>query len=660
MSSGAETGESALALASLGYPDPDAWLDQAAVHRYLWENSEKLGTELAVRASELVARGKRMAAEQTGALYPHLLALLQRAGAPGSPGKDALAPFVAQPELAQEAYQDLILRRSRSPLPAADKALLRSILRLGPDSRAGRPVVYYTAALMPAAEVHLTALMAHACSLLDPLTEGQDSYSSPGFGTHNTDPGFDLVLDLTASGPHNFLPYSALLYFVLIAPPALRAAVRTVLVVNMPHALREAAQLTWPPEANTLAGGQAGGGRHHGSPAHSLDPVQALLAQASVHVCTTLSEVEAFISPRHLALWEATRTVLYPPAKASSGSSLVLTTTRARATIVRSTGAHVPVTLRAAGVFLCIEDSKPQEVLPQTRGVCAEVIPLDELGDIRSVGPAVSDPTQTAFLLTFRAPLAPWLLHSSDYAAVVDIIASVRAASASGGGVTPPPVPVPTLDLTSLPLVGPGVALNAALLNLTADSYPLRMGSYDLLTALTSSPALLAPRPRGRDDEGQIAAKGKLFSVPRLALPTRAASLAVELSRDFAASAPSAVTIAVTFAFAQGVALAPEAVGSGQQAAALQYLAPWLSNLPGLLRCANPRRAAHVKLIQHFFSSLLMLAVERDEVSCFRPPLPKSTSSRKDVLTRCAAVRADAALGLDARQQNGRAAPRLP
>lgn len=496
MSSGAATAAGAAAAAgaqnsifAVGYQVTES--DEHTLHKFLYDNVDKLGKDLLARSAAARAEGQTAVADDAKRAYDGLCVVLAEVGdyqldinALGlgtGPG--------GRPDGA--AYREFMRRNAGRHV---DTSAFTSIFRVGPPGASGRPVLYYSVAAVRAASVDFEALIVYAMQLLQHFMHRE----------------YDLLVDMTCMTNENWIPHQWMLFWSTLMPPDIRENLRTVIVLNANIAARECLYPYFQHDPE-----KAG-------PAPP-DSIFAFLGSKSVHFVHTLDALERFIPKRDVALAPATSAILQSPVESSI----------ATATLIAHYRALVPVAFKTSGEYLQITSLKPQEMWVGMAAATNEVI---HFADIDDICPASARGEETTFLITCKGGQTVFLFHSQDR---TEIVQALRQAKARITRVAPAPGAA-TAERTLMPSDVPGTLLNMALLNLGSGDYALRVSAYNLLFALSTSFGFAASHARRR-----------LLSVRGLGLPATTASFASELSRDFATAAPT-VTLEFLVSFFEG------------------------------------------------------------------------------------------------------------
>uniref|UniRef100_V5ET08 Ras GTPase activating protein RasGAP n=2 Tax=Kalmanozyma brasiliensis (strain GHG001) TaxID=1365824 RepID=V5ET08_KALBG len=465
--------------------------DQKTLHKFLFENVDKLGRNLADRASnpttaedpstsvyssELLYRRS----DEAKLVYDELCDALATAGEPK--GDD-----LPEPSFGARNFQDFVRRHAGRSI---DEESYHSIFYEGPFSRAGRPVLYYTLHKQKADTIDFEGLIFYVLQTLEPFAYRQ----------------FDIVIDTTACQPSNVTPSQWLLYFSSLVPASILANAVNVFFVN-PNTIARAELQFWSTATyndSTL--------KHE-----VADRMTSL--QNVVH-CSALSEIELWVERRNLALDQMTMTILGSPAEVSFD----------QITLVWYYRTLTPVTFNIGGEYLQITGLKQQDWLPNTSVQLNDVFHLSDIDDVRSISIRGDDNT---FFLSCRNGSMNFVFTSRERSEVVQALRQAKARASKFRADNP-------VDRVLRPNDVPGTLLNMAMHNITSNDSALRLSAYNLLCALSTS-----------FNFGASSAKKRLLSSRGLALPANTMAFVTDLSKDFAVAAPG-VTLEFLLSFFDG------------------------------------------------------------------------------------------------------------
>ncbi|PWN42984.1 hypothetical protein IE81DRAFT_366164 [Ceraceosorus guamensis] len=542
--------------------------DQRVIHRFLFENVDKVGKELLTRNAD---RQSSLANDSNGAPMSPVAAshaaigisastvdsrrtyeqLCQVLAEMGDYRSEELPAIAVQPGLgaSKQAFQDFLRRNSGRNV---DDSAYKAVFREGPPSKAGRPVFYYNAAQQNAKTMDYEGLIFYVLQCIESCVSRN----------------FDLVLDCTGLHPVNMTPHQWLTYFATMVPPEVAGNMRNVIVFNANTTARLYAR-PWYAQA--------------GDPGVQVGPsgraaLASVPSQMSIAYCNSIAEIEAFIERRNLALDPTTIAI------ATSAAEMRFT----QITMVWYYRSLIPVSFRIGGEHLQITALKPQEIVPGRSGFTNDVFHLADIDDVRAISARGDD---TTFFVTCRGGTISFLFNSRDRA---EIVQSLRQAKARISRFRPSKA----LDRTLLPSDVPGTLLNMAMLNVTSGDASLRVSAYNLLCALSTS-----------FNFGASNARRRLLSAKGLAIPANTLSFVSELSRDFAVAAPG-VTLEFLLSFFEGF----ERATLSQKTLCLYYMAPWLSNLVMFTHTAREQQGEYQKRIKEILSQLIAITVKQPEM----------------------------------------------
>lgn len=465
--------------------------DQHTLHKFLYDNVDKIGKDLLARSAAARAEGNITAADDAKRAYDGLCVVLAEMGSyqldintlglgVGPGGRpDGIA------------YREFMRRNAGRHV---DTSAFANIFHIGPPSAAGRPVLYYSVAAVRAASVDFEALIVYAMQLLQHFMHRE----------------YDLLVDMTCMTAENWIPHQWMVFWSTLMPADIRNNLKDVVVLNANIATRECIYPYFQHDPE-----KAG-------PAPP-DSIFAFLGTKSIYFVHTLAELERFIPRQDIALAPAAKVILDSPVETSI----------ATATLIAHYRALVPVAFKTSGEYLQITSLKPQEMWVGMEAATNEAI---HFADIDDICPASGRGEETTFLITCKGGQTIFLFHSQDRS---EIVQALRQAKARITRVAPAPGAA-TVERTLMPSDVPGTLLNMALLNLGSADYALRVSAYNLLFALSTSFGFTASNARRR-----------LLVVRGLGLPATTASFAAELSRDFATAAPT-VTLEFLVSFFEG------------------------------------------------------------------------------------------------------------
>ncbi|KDN38513.1 hypothetical protein K437DRAFT_22753 [Tilletiaria anomala UBC 951] len=467
---------------ALGYTLNES--DQRSLHRFLYDNVDKIGKDLLSRSASSRAKGDLAASDESKRIYENLCIALAEMG-----DYSVLAPVVlAQQNVGvdnRQSYEDFMRRNVNRHL---DPQAFAKVFRIGPPSKAGRPVVYYTISSIRAASFDFEALIAHVLQMLQPLFNRE----------------FDLLLDMTGMSSEHWIPPQWLLYWTSLLPSEVRRGLRNLIAFNPNSSTKESLRPYFLHEIEKLG---------------PLDNALAAPANLDVHFCTSLAELEAFIARKDIDLNASTMSIAMAPVEH----------TFPNATLISHYRALLPVSFRLGSDHLQIMSLKLQEMFMGRSSYTNEVIHFADIDDVR---PVTNRSEETAFILTCKGGRSAFLFLSKDR---TEIVQSLRQAKARVGRTA-----ATKTERTLMPSDVPGTLLNMALLNMTSTDYMLRASAYNLLCALSTS-----------FNFGTSSAKRRLLSVQGLALPANMTTFVADLSKDFAVAAPG-VSLEFLISFFEG------------------------------------------------------------------------------------------------------------
>ncbi|CBQ70693.1 related to Neurofibromin [Sporisorium reilianum SRZ2] len=464
--------------------------DQKMLHRFLFENVDRLGRNLADRASQWTTaddvasfedgKTQQRRSEEAKQVYDDLCDALAVAGEPK--GDD-----VPEPSFGAGNFQDFLRRHAGRNI---DEESYRSIFYEGPASRGGRPVLYYTMHKQRADTIDFEGLILYILQTLETFAYRQ----------------FDVVVDTTACQPFNVTPSQWLLYFSSLVPASILANVVNVFFVN-PNTTACVELQFWSTST------------YSDSPLkHEI--ADRLTSLQNVVPCLTLSEIETWIEPRNLALDKATVSILGSPAEVRFD----------QITMVWYYRTLTPVTFLIGGEYLQIKGLKQQDWLPNVPVRLNDVFHLSDIDDVRSISIRGDDNT---FFLSCRNGSINFVFNSRERSEVVQALRQAKARVSKFRASN-------AVDRVLRPNDVPGTLLNMAMLNITSNDSALRLSAYNLLCALSTS-----------FNFGASSAKKRLLSSRGLALPANTMAFVTDLSKDFAVAAPG-VTLEFLLSFFDG------------------------------------------------------------------------------------------------------------
>ena len=469
-------------LFALGYSVNEA--DQRTLHKFLYDNVDKIGKDLLSRSATLRGKGDVPASEHVKRIYENLCVALAEMGdySPETPA------FLTQHKAGGDnraAYQEFLRRHSGRHI---DPEAFSNVFRVGPASKAGRPILYYTCASIRASVVDFEALIVYIMQVLQAFSNKE----------------YDVLIDVTGMSSENWIPPQWLLYWRSLLPAEIRSGLRDIFVFNANNSLNESTRPYFVHDAEKGPGN---------------DPISMALAPLSMHFCASLAELDAYIARSNLALNSSTMLIATEPQDQYFGN----------ATLISHYRALIPVAFRLGHYHLQITSLKPQEIFNGRMARTNEIIHFADIDDVRSVSHRGEE---TAFLLTSKGGRTSFLFHSKERN---EIVQAIRQAKARVGRVA-----YSKTERTLMPSDVPGTLLNMALLNMTSSEYLLRASAYDLLCALSTS-----------FNFGASNARRRLLSVKGLALPANTTAFVSEISKDFAVAAPG-VSLEFLISFFEG------------------------------------------------------------------------------------------------------------
>lgn len=464
--------------------------DQRMLHRFLFENVDRLGKSLADRATQSIAavdssatysgEAHQRRSEEAKHVYDDLCDALAAAGEPK--GDD-----LPEPSFAAGNYQDFLRRHAGRNI---DEESYRSIFYEGPSSRDGRPVLYYAMHNQKADTIDFEGLILYILQTLETFAYRQ----------------FDVVFDMTACQPSNVTPSQWLLYFSSLVPASILANVVNVFFLNPNTAARMELQF-W--SASTYSDSTL-----------KVELADRMTSLQNVVHCSTLQAIEPWIEVRNLALGQVTMSIL--------GSSTEVRFDQI--TMVWYYRSLTPVSFRIGGEYLQITGLKQQDWLPNVSVQLNDIFHLSDIDDVRSISIRGDDNT---FFLSCRNGSINFVFNSRERSEVVQALRQAKARVSKFRANN-------AADRVLRPSDVPGTLLNMAMLNITSNDAALRLSAYNLLCALSTS-----------FNFGASSAKKRLLSSRGLGLSANTMAFVTDLSRDFALAAPG-VTLEFLLSFFDG------------------------------------------------------------------------------------------------------------
>ncbi|KAI0340881.1 hypothetical protein BDW22DRAFT_1485833 [Trametopsis cervina] len=210
---------------------------------------------------------------------------------------------------------------------------------------------------------------------------------------------------------------------------------------------------------------------------------------------------------------------------------------------------RVPVTLRVAGTHLRIVTLKTTPINNTLSCRATEIIPLTDISDIYNV--SISHDTHEFIIRKIRH--GSTMFFTSPFRDI--IVKNIRAAK---GNLINTPVPGSERFFKLSSVIA--TLLHVGMVNIGSDNEELRIASYDLLCAVCTY----------LDFEGKPVVPTKAIFVPG-----RAGPFVTQLSEKLAGFAPQ-----LTLDFIQEVTASMSKSSVSQRINSLQYMSPWIKNLP--------------------------------------------------------------------------------
>lgn len=463
--------------------------EQHLLHKWLYENIDKVGSELLTRAKDDPDSDPTQirASDINKRTYDELCVTLAEMGQPSTDHMSVTVPNIAgQRNHAnpQQALQDFY-RRTGGRSVRDD--LYKKIFYEGPPSKAGRPVLYYNPILQDAETMDIEGLIAHVIQVMSSVRG----------------PEFDVLTDMTALKSGNLMPPQWALYIGSVVPKELACKVRNLYLFN-PNAMIKA----WYDSFRAM------------SIKDLPESVQPAAKEVQVYHANSLPELDAYIERRNVAL---------------SPQTIAITTSVpehrfTQITMVWYYRQSIPVTFKIGGDHLQITALKGQEIMPGRSANSNDIFHLADIDDVRSISIRGDDNT---FFLTCHGGEIAFVFNSRERLQIVEALREARARVSRIR-------PTRSLDRTLLPSDVPGTLLNMAMLNITSEHQALRTNAYNLLCALSTS-----------FNFGASSARRRLLSSKGLALPGNTMGFVAELSKEFAVAAPG-VTLEFFASFFEG------------------------------------------------------------------------------------------------------------
>ncbi|CAO1638983.1 unnamed protein product [Sympodiomycopsis kandeliae] len=465
--------------------------EQQQLHKWLYDNIDKVGSELLTRAKQVdagdAAKDREAAANKR--TYDELCVILAEQGKPSTDGMTVTVPnFTGHRNQGnpQQVKQDFYRRTSSRNVR---DEIYKKIFYEGPPSKAGRPVLYYNPNLQDAETMDIEGLLAHIIQVMASVKG----------------PEFDVLTDATMLKKSNLMPPQWSMFFASVIPKELACKIRNHYLFN-PNAMVK----IWYNSFRAM------------SLSAFPETIQLAAKEIQVYHANSLPELDAYIERRNVALNPQTIAIV----------TSVPEHRFTQITMVWYYRQLIPVTFKIGGDHLQITALKGQEIMPGRSANSNDIFHLADIDDVRSVSIRGDDNT---FFLTCHGGEVAFLFNSRERVQIVEALREARARVSRIRSTR-------SLDRTLLPSDVPGTLLNMAMLNITSEHQALRMSAYNLLCALSTS-----------FNFGASAARKRLLSSKGLALPGNTMGFVAELSREFAIAAPG-VTLEFFVSFFEGFA----------------------------------------------------------------------------------------------------------
>lgn len=450
--------------------------DQSTLHRFFYDNIDKIGKELLSRStSSMVETNGSIKSSSTVStrhrsgegkyhlpdgkkVYESLCTVLAEMGDPSRIDEH----FSSNTDSSnRQALQEFLRRQNGRNI---DNETYKQIFRQGPASKSGRPVFYFTKWAQDAQTLDYEAFICHVLQVL-----------RPGM----TQP-YDIVFDLTSVQPNNMTPPQWLSYFIDLLPIEYASNVRNVFFFNTNTSIR----LQTRPWLGNVEKSNSN------TPPPSKNPIlQQLQVNANVIHCTSVGDLEAYIERRSIALDSQTLSLYSSPEEARFS----------QVTMIWYYRALLPVIFKLSENHLQITSLKPQQIMQGSSGYLNEVFSLADIDDVRAISVRGDD---TTFYVTCRGGTMSFLFISRDRAEIVSTLRQAKARVSRFESNTKRGI-----NRSLLPSDVPGTLLNMAMLNITSQDSQLRLSSYDLLCALSTSFNFGASNARNR----LLSSKGEYY-----------------------------------------------------------------------------------------------------------------------------------------------------
>lgn len=426
--------------------------DQIMLHKFFYENIDKIGKELLTRTSAWEAARLPAAAAASGTtVKPRPVSEISHYPVDAKKVYEQLCLVLADmgdyrpdepPPSIQDVnallYQEFMRRHGGRNI---DNEEYKLMFHEGPRSKAGRIVFYYNCWAQNAQTVDFEAFVYYVFLQMQPAM---------------TQP-YDIVFDCTGAQPNNLTPPQWFIYLINLLPVEFAMNVRNMFGYNINTACRLYTR-PWMMVAEQSS-----------AQPNSKSVLAHLSSNINIIYCNTLSDLEAYIDRRNIALDSHTVSI-------STSAEVTRFDQVSMVWYYRST---IPVTFKISESHLQITALKPQPLLKGSSAILNEAFLLADIDDVRAISIRGDDNT---FFVTCRGGSASYLFISRDRE---DIVQSLRQAKARVSRFDNKPNKA--IVRTLLPSDVPGTLLNMAMLNITSQDHRLRLSAYDLLCALSTS-----------------------------------------------------------------------------------------------------------------------------------------------------------------------------
>ncbi|RUS29150.1 hypothetical protein BC938DRAFT_480989 [Jimgerdemannia flammicorona] len=463
-------------------PGPIVRMDDAdyvKLHRFLYDNQERMSADLPARKSRHPNEHDNHTARRA---YDKLSTLLAQLGAPAeAPKRDFAPPSTYNMGTVNQLYSEFMRRNGQRTI---EQISSKNIFFEGGSSRNGRPVYYYIARRVIADNIDFELLIYYILQCLEP------AMAKP----------FELLLDLTQFGQQNEIPNQWLNQLLQLLPYDIHDYLSVIYIYNANSNLKKYSKKMSRPLPNRLGKKMI---------------FACQLAELQEHIVT--SEVRL---PSATAALETSHSVTFHPVN--------------KLTQLKT---FVPVTIKVSSEYIQIQTTKRQEVFYGFNAILNDVLHVSEIEDVTTVPHSRNEDNNEfsikhdrgkqsiSFSSAKRDPIITVSAQKFGFCNAIDRVVGNKFAIRQSKNDFQMAKPTNITERNIRPNDVPGALLNMALLNIGSEDPGLRLAAYNLLYALSLT---------FRFDVGN-----QLLDAKDLCIPANNTSFVIGISDKLASTEPS-------------------------------------------------------------------------------------------------------------------------